>query len=243
MSTSTGGRLGALATVLSSVVVFCAAPASAAAKAKPPLPVLVIHPQVVASSQDFAVIRPSMISFTADVHGVITGIAWTSWTKSGAVGHGKQVVTDCVPNCAQSTLRYVAATLTLSKVQHGIFTRLVERYGGHTHIYSGAGLLLVGAKAAKHYAVPRFTGAPCTVAALSAAARAGTSDFYAFDRAFYGCSGNYAYAGVTVSSGGFKNEITEVFKAVKHHWVRVSRALCEKGVIPPSIWRQACGTN
>ncbi|MDX6229849.1 MAG: hypothetical protein QOI76_3239 [Frankiales bacterium] len=242
MSTSTAGRHGTLATVFGATLVFAAMPASAAG-AKPPLPVLVIHPQVVPSSQDYGVIRPSMISFTADVHGVITGIKWASWTKSGAVGHGKQVVTDCVPNCAQSTLHYLPATITLGRVQHGIFTRLVERVGGRSHIYSGASLLLVGAKASKHYAVPRSTSAPCTVAALSAAARLGTPDFYAFDRSAYGCAGKYAYAGVTVSSGGQKNEITEVFKAKKGHWVRASRLLCDQGVIPPSIRVPACQSN
>ena len=242
MSTSTVGRLGALSTIVVTALLFGATPASAVA-AKPPLPVLVIHPQVVPSAHDFAVIRPSMISFTADVHGVITGITWASWTKTAAVGHGMQVVTDCVPNCAESTLHYVAATISLGRVQHGIFTRLVERFGGHTRIYSGASLLLVGAKASKHYAVPRLPSAPCTAAALSAAARKGTPHFYAFDRGIYGCAGRYAYAGVTVSSGGFKNEITEVFKASKGHWVRASRLLCDQGVIPPSIRVQACETN
>ena len=187
--------------------------------------------------------RPSMISFTADVHGIISGITWGSWTKTRAVGHGKQVVTDCVPNCAESTLHYLAATITLSNAQNGLFTRLVERVGGHTNVYSGASLLLVAAKASKHYAVPRSTGAPCTVAALSAAARAGTSDFYALDRGAYGCAGSYAYAGVIVGAGGQRNEITEVFKATKGHWGRASHLLCDQGVIPPSIRVQACLTN
>jgi len=214
-----------------------------AATATPTLPVLVIHPDGTPSAHDYGVIRPSRLSFTTDVRGLVTGITWSSWTATGAVGHGKQVRTDCVPTCATSTRHYAAATITLSKVSGGVFTRLVERVDGRTTTYSGTHLLLRGAGSAKHHPLPHRAGAPCTVAALTAAARAGTPDFYAFDTHSYGCSGAYAYAGVAIRQGGYTNEITEVFQQKNGGWVRATRALCDQGVIPAAIVVPACESN
>ncbi|HEY4024037.1 MAG TPA: hypothetical protein VGM75_35500 [Pseudonocardiaceae bacterium] len=96
------------------------------------LPVLVIYPDVVSGPRDYAVIRPTVLGMAADINAQIRNITWTSWTSSGALGHGSRAVDDCNPDCADGRITYIPETVTLSDVVGGRFMSLTETYNNQT---------------------------------------------------------------------------------------------------------------
>ena len=87
---------------------------------------------------------------------------------------------------------------------------------------------------------------PCALAALTAAAQAaGGPDVTGVDAQGYGCSGNWAYAGVDL---GTQEEVTWIFRAVNGSWQRTMVQLDCQGetsspALPPSILQAACSSN
>jgi hypothetical protein len=87
---------------------------------------------------------------------------------------------------------------------------------------------------------------PCTVAALTAAALAAGGN--GVDPQGYGCSGNWAYAGVDLGSGEDASEGTWIFMAVNGLWQRATVQLdcpdnSSSPALPPSILQAACNSN
>jgi hypothetical protein len=89
------------------------------------------------------------------------------------------------------------------------------------------------------------SAAPCTAAAITPAALAGLTGTSALNT--FGCAGDYAYAGVTVSGqpgqGGESDEITRVLTAVNGAWQMAPESACTSGVIPSAISQMACESN
>ncbi len=86
--------------------------------------------------------------------------------------------------------------------------------------------------------------APCTAKVITAIAKSGVQNFYNVDG--FGCSGEFAYAFVTVATPQHRPiaEITVLFMASKGTWHLASRAIyCENRSVPPAIYQDACETN
>lgn len=81
-------------------------------------------------------IKPTIIDFSGDAGNVVTGIVWSSWTTTQAVGQGTSNIQSCVPNCAQGSDTPVATTITLSNPQNGSFTQMTENRNGMTSVAS-----------------------------------------------------------------------------------------------------------
>ncbi len=83
--------------------------------------------------------EPLELGFSGDAGNVVTGITWSTWTASGAVGHGTSIIQNCIPNCAQGSQTTVPATITLSDPEGGQFMRITETRNGTTStVASGA---------------------------------------------------------------------------------------------------------
>jgi hypothetical protein len=89
------------------------------------------------------------------------------------------------------------------------------------------------------------SSAPCTAAAITPAAVAGLSGSSSLDT--FGCSGDYAYAGVVVSGQpgqeGGSDEITRILIAVNGAWQIAPADACTAGSIPAAIFQIACNSN
>jgi serine/threonine protein kinase len=85
-------------------------------------------------------VRPSRIVFSAASGNVVTGIAWSTWTASGATGSGRSDIALCLPVCVQAPANVVPTTIVLSDPVHGRFTQLTETRGGSavTYHYPGS---------------------------------------------------------------------------------------------------------
>jgi hypothetical protein len=81
-------------------------------------------------------IEPSQIDFSADGGNIVTGLLWSAWTKSRALGQGTSDIQSCVPNCAQGTDTPVSTTITLSDPRRGRFTEMTENRNGLTSDYT-----------------------------------------------------------------------------------------------------------
>jgi hypothetical protein len=81
-------------------------------------------------------IEPSQIDFSADGGNIVTGLLWSAWTKSRALGQGTSDIQSCVPNCAQGTDTPVSTTITLSDPRSGRFTEMTENRNGLTSDYT-----------------------------------------------------------------------------------------------------------
>ena len=55
-------------------------------------------------------------------------IHWTAFRRSGARGHGRVFVNDCVPDCAGGTFSSWRAVIRAGRVRKGHYTRLSARY-------------------------------------------------------------------------------------------------------------------
>jgi serine/threonine protein kinase len=98
------------------------------AAASAALPVLTIA--------DYTGRRPSQIAFSTDSGNVVTGITWTSWTASGAIGSGQSAIDICLPTCIQALPSVGQVTVVLSDPVDGHFTLLTETRYGSTMTYT-----------------------------------------------------------------------------------------------------------
>jgi hypothetical protein len=89
-------------------------------------------PKLVAGS--YSGIKPRGIFFSGDGGNIVTKIKWQRWTRTGAVGHGRSDILNCIPNCAQGKATPVTAKITLSKVRSGHFTKYVEVRAGQRSV-------------------------------------------------------------------------------------------------------------
>lgn len=85
--------------------------------------------------------EPTEIGFSADGGNIVTGIIWTSWNASSALGIGTSDLQSCVPNCAAGG---EIAQLTLIELSNpdssGMFATVAEARGGWDHSLNyGAG--------------------------------------------------------------------------------------------------------
>jgi hypothetical protein len=71
--------------------------------------------------------EPVRIYFSGDAGNVATGLTWSLWSQTEAVGHGVRNELGCVPNCAQGSSTPYPVTLTLSDPVEGVFTTLLEQ--------------------------------------------------------------------------------------------------------------------
>ena len=75
-------------------------------------------------------LRPSGVFFSGDGGNIVTGIRWSSWSRSTASGTGTSDILGCVPNCAQGTATPVSTTIVFNTPRAGHFTAVVERRAG-----------------------------------------------------------------------------------------------------------------
>ena len=80
--------------------------------------------------------EPSQIDFSADGGNIVTGLLWSAWTETQAVGHGTSDIQSCVPNCAEGADRPVSTTITLTDPRGGHFTEMTENRNGLTSDYA-----------------------------------------------------------------------------------------------------------
>lgn len=85
--------------------------------------------------------------------------------------------------------------------------------------------------------------APCTVAAILPAVKAGPSGNLVQGVTDYGCDGDWAYAGVDIG-GDAGYETVELLEQSGTSWQVVDRGTnCNKDVVPATIYATACETN
>ena len=80
--------------------------------------------------------RPTEIAYSGDATNVVTGLAWSSWTATGATGTGTSDIDSCVPSCAAASPDNVSTTITLSDPVNGQFTQMTETRNGSTTSYT-----------------------------------------------------------------------------------------------------------
>ncbi len=74
--------------------------------------------------------EPATVYFSGDAGDIVTGISWSSWGQTEAIGTGTWHYLNCVPNCAEGSSTPYAATLTLIDPVGGRFIKLTERTSG-----------------------------------------------------------------------------------------------------------------
>jgi hypothetical protein len=92
--------------------------------------------------------------------------------------------------------------------------------------------------------VTNTSAAPCTAQAVAATVKAFSPGFQALE--VYGCSGNYAYAGVSISTGPGPDdgdEITVLLMSENGSWQHIPNSICTGDTIPASIYQEACESN
>jgi hypothetical protein len=73
---------------------------------------------VVADCVGSASTRPSVITLACADAGIgVQDMAWTTWTSSGATGHGRLWLNLCQPDCAAGKVAYYPVQMTLSGKQ------------------------------------------------------------------------------------------------------------------------------
>ena len=88
------------------------------------------------------------------------------------------------------------------------------------------------------------SAAPCTATVITATVKSFTTNFYKVNG--YGCSGNFAYAFVTVTDqqGQPIAEVTDLLMAASGAWQPADRSVyCVNGSVPADIYQNACQTN
>jgi hypothetical protein len=98
-------------------------------------PILVI--QVVYPPSTYGVIQPTGLASGPSQTGRIVNLTWSSWSESGAVGHGMVEGDDCLPNCAEGKISYSPEVLTLSDAVQGRYTRITVQANGQTNSLTG----------------------------------------------------------------------------------------------------------
>jgi hypothetical protein len=84
----------------------------------------------------WAGVDPSQIDYSADGGNIVTGLVWSSWTHTQALGQGTSDIQSCVPNCAQGAENPVTTTITLLDPEGGHFTQMTEARNGLTTDFS-----------------------------------------------------------------------------------------------------------
>jgi hypothetical protein len=84
-------------------------------------------------------VKPSYIGLSADGGDIITGIKWSVWDSTKAVGTGTRTLQSCIPDCASGKDTEVPETLVLSEPQGGFFTVIVARFAGQVAEYTSGG--------------------------------------------------------------------------------------------------------
>ena len=103
-------------------------PATTQTTAPPTTTTVAVQPMLIPLSGGAALYEPSTIIYTGDGTGELTGVTWSSWGPSGAIGSGTNSVKGCTPNCASGTPSTFQAIISLSgatQTQYGyIFTEM-----------------------------------------------------------------------------------------------------------------------
>ena len=68
-----------------------------------------------------------MIYFSGDAGDIATGLTWSIWDRTQAVGHGTRQELGCVPSCAEGTATEYPVTITMSDPVNGTFTFILEQ--------------------------------------------------------------------------------------------------------------------
>ena len=85
-------------------------------------------------------------------------------------------------------------------------------------------------------------GPPCTNAAITAGISAVNPELVSVNS--FGCSGAYAYAGITEGSQPNVYDAVVVLQATGSQWAEADRgAACTSGAVPADIYTQACTTS
>jgi len=71
--------------------------------------------------------EPAAIYFSGDAGDIATGLTWTVWNTTEAVGHGTRIVQGCIPDCAQGSQTPYPVTITLTRPVYGEFTAVLEQ--------------------------------------------------------------------------------------------------------------------
>jgi Protein kinase domain len=109
-------------------------PASTALGPSPPSPTTAAALPVLTAGT-YTGIKPTEIAFSADAGDIVTGITWSSWTATTAIGSGTSDIDSCVPSCAAAPPDYVATTLMLSDPVNGRFTVIREMRNSTTQAF------------------------------------------------------------------------------------------------------------
>ena len=120
-STSTTSATGASSTTASSTTVL-QPPTGTSTQPLPSGPTVTLS--------NWTGVEPSTFYFSGDSGNIVTGITWSSWTPTSAVGSGTWGYNDCTPDCAGGKVTPYQATITLSEPSGGNFTKLVEQQSG-----------------------------------------------------------------------------------------------------------------
>lgn len=88
------------------------------------------QPPPVLTAGTYTGTKPTKIYFSGDAGNVVTGIKWTSWTATQAIGAGTSEIDSCIPDCARGTVKYVVALVTLAGPVNGRFTVITEKRNG-----------------------------------------------------------------------------------------------------------------
>jgi hypothetical protein len=83
--------------------------------------------------------KPKSITIACgDASNILVKLTWSSWSRTKAVGSGKDAVNMCTPNCAAGHFTYHRVTATLSKPihcsgrKHRVFNRLTLKFKGQS---------------------------------------------------------------------------------------------------------------
>jgi serine/threonine protein kinase len=126
-SVASGGTQAAHATPTLSAAGRTSAPAGSQRSSDAPT-VTSSAPLPVVTIGSFIGIKPSEIDFSGDSGNIVSKIYWVSWTATGATGYGTLGIQSCIPNCAEGSVTYVPATITLSNPVDGRFIVMTEAW-------------------------------------------------------------------------------------------------------------------
>ena len=217
-------------------------------------------------------VRPASIGFGGSADPAVISITWSYWSTSSTLGQGLQVLDNCTPDCASGDITKAPVTVVLLRGPQTVkFTSLAETLNGHTETFTGSELVIQYAEpdsARVPFAIPVTTepsspstvistavttpstgsAAPCTDAAITAAARAvDGATFYGLrlQPQSFGCSGRLAYTFALVGSNNkIEADVTILFMATKGTWQPANRGVyCPNGSVPQQIYQQACETQ
>ena len=192
----------------------------------------------------FAGIRPAVIGFSGDATNIVHGLRWTSWSSSGAVGHGTWLYDSCTPDCADARLMPYLSTITLADAVNGVFTKMTETTTGNQPLartYDYPTNWATDATATTSFATPGTPG--CTATTLQAGIDTSETPLTVNPGQFQ-CTDGFAYAFAVGGTTGTLYTATVLFKAAGSAWQVVPRpTYCEGGQVPQFIYTNACNDD